>query len=146
MGAYSFISNEFFCTGVPLAMSSWPISDLELLGHVLCCRVWGHKWAGASVSILTDNESCRHLLEKGRSRNPRRLAMARILVQCQFHQNFRVRSDRISTSQNILADRLSRMAQPNAWAEFLEEVSKSSGATPVRISVPDSAFDISGDW
>ena len=146
VGAYSFISNEFFCTGVPLAMSSWPISDLELLGHVLCCRVWGHKWAGASVSILTDNESCRHLLEKGRSRNPRRLAMARILVQCQFHQNFRVRSDRISTSQNILADRLSRMAQPNAWAEFLEEVSKSSGATPVRISVPDSAFDISGDW
>ena len=72
--------------------------------------------------------------------------MARILVQQQFLQNFRIRSDRISTSQNVLADRLSRLAQPTAWDEFLEEVGKCSGVVPVRVAVPDAAFDISGDW
>ena len=72
--------------------------------------------------------------------------MARILVQHQFLQNFRIKSSRISTSQNVLADRLSRLAQPNAWQEFLAEIGSSSGVVPVRVPVPDEAFDISDQW
>ena len=139
LGGFCFANNEFFATGVPAQCADWPIGDLELLAHVVALSVWGDGWAGHVVSILTDNEGCRWLLENGRTRDPRRLHMARLLVGMQFSLDFRVESARITTDQNTLADSLSRLGHGGMWGRFMEECSV-NGVLPCRVSVPPETF------
>lgn len=144
IGAFCHANNQFLATSVPPAMHTWPIADLELLAHLLAVRAWGHLWRSHNVNILTDNESCRWLLQNGRSRDSRRLALARALVSEQFLGSFRIVSARISTSDNVLADPLSRLGQPGKWDEF-REVCDSFGAVPVRVQVQSHWFQFNND-
>ena len=91
------------------------------------------------VSILTDNEGCRHLVQNGRTRDPRRLHMARLLVGMQFSFDFRIESARISTHQNTLADCLSRLGDSQMWPRFLAECA-ANNVVPCRVSVPPETF------
>ena len=139
LGGYCFATNQYFATGVPAPLSSWHIGDLELLAHVVALRVWGSGWSGHVVNILTDNEGCRHLLGNGRTRDPRRLQLARIIVGLQFSGNFRIESARISTDQNTLADALSRLGDGGMWPRFLAACS-ASNVVPHRVAVPEDVF------
>ena len=145
IGCYNNITNEFVATGVPPELSAWPIADLELLAHLIALRAWDHGWYGHTISVLTDNESCRWLLQRGRSRDPRRLAMARILVARQFRGNFRLETGRISTTDNDLADSLSRLGQAGKWQGFLDRCSK-WGVVPARIEVQPGWFSVAPEW
>ena len=142
IGCFFYAGNQFIATGVPEAMRSWHIADLELFCYVLCIRAWGHLWRGAQINILTDNEPTRMLLQGGRSRNSLRLALAREIVGHQFRGDFRIHSSRISTGDNICADSLSRFHQPGQAARFANFVS-SYGAAPTRTSVLPEWFEIS---
>ena len=140
IGGFCFANNEFFSTGVPPALAEWHIGDLELFAHIIALRVWGHGWGGTSVNVLTDNEGCRFLLLNGRTRDPLRLKMARCIVGLQFSGNYRIESARISTSQNVLADALSRAGDPTMLERFTS-VCRSSNVRPVRVEIPPDVFD-----
>ena len=139
IGAFCYFNNEYFATGVPDALLDWPIADLELVAYLLAIRAWKHLWSGMEISFLTDNEATRHLLQHGRTRIPRRLAIARAVVAEQVQGNFRISSDRISTSDNIMADALSRLAQPGKADEF-KQACANANVVPVRVAVQPEWF------
>ena len=141
IGGFCFVRNEFFACGVPTAIRDWPICDLELLAFLLAARLWGQHWHSHSVSFLTDNEACRYFMDNGRSRDPRRLQIARLLVEEQFVGNYRLESARITTQQNVVADALSRLGQPDKWQLFSDTCS-SYGVTPSRVTVSEELFSL----
>ena len=140
IGAFSFTNNQYLATGVPEHCRDWPIADLELVAHLLVLRAWGHGWSSLEVNLLTDNEACRSLLQNGRSRVPRRLALASAIVAEQIKGNFRISSDRISTHDNTLADCLSRWFQVGKRDEFWSTCSR-YGVAPERVDVPPHWFE-----
>ena len=139
LGAFNLANGEYLACGVPPAFSHFTIADLELLVHIVSVRVWGHLWDSSEINILTDNESCRWLLRNGRSRDPVRLAMARTLVGLQFSGNFRLVSARVSTKENLLADRLSRLGTNGMWESFQAECA-AFGVRPRRVPVLPEHF------
>ena len=141
IGGFCFANNQYFATGVPSDMAGWHIGDLELVTHIVALRAWGHGWAGHVVNVLTDNEGCRHLIGNGRTRDPRRLQMARVIVGLQFRLNFRLESARISTHQNVLADALSRLGDQGMWHRFLATCT-AANVLPSRIDISEDMFDI----
>ena len=140
IGAFNYATNEYLATGVPDELLEWPIADLELVAHLLVLRAWGHQWTSLEVNLLTDNEACRALLQNGRTRSNRRLALARQIVAEQVQGNFRISSDRISTHDNTLADCLSRWYQAGKRDEFWGTCG-SAGVVPVRVAVPAHWFE-----
>ena len=141
LGAFSYVNNQYFATGVPAKFKNWNICDLELLVILIAVRVWGPGWAGYEVDLLTDNESCRHLLLGGKSRDSGRLAMARLIVGEQFRGGFRVSPSRITTEKNTLADALSRLGDNGKWELFHQTVA-GYGAVPTRINLNPSVFNL----
>jgi hypothetical protein len=144
IGAYNFATNEFFSIGVPEEMEDWDICDLELAAHVLACHTWASAWRGKKVSMLTDNEACRLFMLHGRSHSPRRLIMGRSLTGLQFRSDFRVHTARITTTQNVLSDALSREGEPGKLELFYSECHKNS-VLPIRLQVSPEAFKLVQD-
>ena len=93
------------------------------------------------VNLLTDNESVRYLLTAGKSRDPLRLSMARLIVGEQFRGEFRIIPARITTEQNTLADALSRLGEEGKWDLFSATVGE-SGAAPTQVFVREEFFDL----
>ena len=89
ISGFNFINNQWFKCGIPLSLQklSLGIAELELLGHLLCARVWGHQWRGLRIRGLTDNEACEHFIKNLRSRISIRLSMARAFntMEHKFH-------------------------------------------------------------
>lgn len=141
VGAFNYVTNEFFASGVPEACQEWLICDLELVTHLIAARIWGHQWYGCQVSGLTDNESCRYLLERGRTRCPLRLSMVRSFTTMQFSGNFRWRSARVSTKENNLADAASRLGQPG-MEKLIYDFCAGAGVIPVRVPVTEEHFTV----
>jgi hypothetical protein len=139
IGGYNFTNNQFFATGVPTSMQHWDICDLELLAHLIAGWVWGSSWYGRQVSGLTDNEATRFFLTSGKSRSPSRLQMGRVFSSMQFKWNFRWHSARISTTQNKLADFLSRAGDPEYVGAFWR-ISRQHGVSPTEVPVTPSMF------
>ena len=69
------------------------------------------------------------------------MAISRELVQLQFEGEFRFHSTRISTSDNLVADCLSRAGQPGKWQSFLA-VCEQYGVAPVRREVDPEWFQL----
>ena len=141
IGGYNYSNNTYFATGVPATMQRWDICDLELLAILIAHRLWGDDWLGCRVGMLTDNEATRLFINNGKSRSPLRLQMGRLITQVQFKKHFRIEIDRISTSDNKLADYLSRSGEPGMVDSFNSIVS-GFGVSPVRLQVPDSMFSL----
>ena len=108
IGAYHYGCNEFISVSPPPHLHQLHINDLELLAHVLVVRVWGASMRHMHITIKTDNESCYYLLSRGRSSFDNRLRMARICALDQIKHDYRAESAWISTSDNWLADALTR--------------------------------------
>ena len=78
--AFNFISNEWFRSSILEECHNWHISDLELLAHILCMRLWVSKWSGMCIKGLTDSKPSEMMLWNGRSRIHCRLQMARLIT------------------------------------------------------------------
>ena len=139
VGGYNFLSNQFFASPVPLAFQSWHISDLEMLAHISAFRLWSDDWAGLAITGKTNNEPTKKLLKSGRSRINRRLVMARILSVGQHRRNFHWDPNRITTSDNFLADSLSKWPDQKHQNLFWVRAGK-MGASPSHSTVTDECF------
>ena len=140
LGAYNHKNHQYFSCTVPLELRYLEIADLELIAHVVSLHVWADQWLETQVTIHTDNQACWHLLNNGRSRQDIRLRMSRWMASCQIEKQFRIASAWIPTSENNLADALSRYgdkAQRDKFAEHCESL----GGIPSRCRISDSFFD-----
>ena len=144
LGGYNHANHQYFSCTVPEEFSSWTIANLELLAHVVAFHLWGHSWDRQDVSIHTDNQACFWLLSKGRSREDLRLRMSRWLSMHQVLHNFRAVSQWIPTTENSIADALSRPADPKLQQAFTEYCSGLANS-PSRCHVEPEHFDFNLD-
>ena len=142
LGGYNHELHQYFSCSVPQEFLDWCIADLELIAHVVAFHLWSSKWENKVVKIHTDNQACYWLLTKGRSRSDIRLRMSRWLAMQQIDRDFRMVSEWIPTSENNLADALSREGDPvqrDKFAEYLDRLAN----TPTRCHVRADCFKFS---
>ena len=139
LGAYNHENHEYFTCTVPSSLRHLEIADLELVAHVVSLHVWADQWCEKQVTIHTDNQACWHLLNNGRSRQDIRLRMSRWMASCQIEKQFRVSSAWIPTSENNLADALSRYGDKAQRDKFAEHC-HSLGGIPSRRHIVDCNF------
>ena len=137
IGAYNHLNHEFISTTVPSELEDLCIADLELLAHVVSVRIWGPTWKGAEITIHTDNMATYFLLTNGRSRDDRRLRMSRSVASCEIDSQCRLISKWIPTSENTLADALSRVGDPAQRRKFQEHCDSLGGIPRQRHVSPD---------
>ena len=82
----------------------------ELFAVWWACALWSAEWAGLTIIIHVDNEGVRGMLTSGTctSNNPSYMKLLRAIFWLSAFRGFRIRSTRITTTDNLLADRLSR--------------------------------------
>ena len=139
LGAYNHKNHEYFTCTTPPELRHLEIADLELLAHVVSLHVWEDQWSKSEVVIHTDNQACWHLLRNGRSRQDIRLRMSRWMATSQIRSDFRVSSAWIPTSENNLADCLSRFGDRTQREKFREHC-RSLGGTPSQRHISPDFF------
>ena len=137
IGAYNHKNHQYISTTVPPELSDLCIADLELLAHVISVRIWGPDWKGAEVTVHTDNMATFFLLTNGRSRDDRRLKMSRAVATCEIVSQCRLISKWIPTSENTLADILSRVGDPAQRRRFQEHCDQLGGIPRQRHVSPE---------
>ena len=139
IGAYHHQRHEYISVSPPKLLHELHISDLELLAHLLVARVWGPEMECQQVKVFTDNSACFYLAQNGRSAWDHRLRMARIFATSQIDHSYRVEPAWISTSDNWLADALSRPAEKK-YRDIFDEFSKGLGARPIQREILPEYF------
>ena len=139
LGGYNHDNHQFFSTTPPRHLSQLSIADLELLAHIVALHIWGDLWKNKHVTIHTDNQACWHLLRNGRSREDLRLRMSRWISTKQIRDEFRLTSEWIPTSENTLADALSRADDPKQRKLFRDHCHR-LGEAPVECHVRAEHF------
>ena len=127
LGAYNHSNHEYFTAPAPEHLEDLGIADLELLAHVAAVHIWGSSWNGHEVAIHTDNKATYFLLRNGRSREDRRLRMSRTIASQGVQHQFRLISEWIPTTENTLADALSRVGDPAQRNKFDEHCEQLNG-------------------
>ena len=134
IGGYNHDNHQFFSTTPPPHLQHLDIANLELLAHIVALHLWDDQWHEKQVTIHTDNQACWHLLRNGRSREDIRLRMSRWMATRQVTKDFRLTSEWIPTTENNLADALSRYDDPKQREKFREHC-RSLGDAPVECHV-----------
>lgn len=123
LGAFNFMSNQWFKVVVPESMEDWHISDLELLTHIVVARVWGAQWSGLCITGHTDSEAAQKFLSSGRSKKDRRLVMGRVFWALQHRLSFSWKAVHIPGTENILPDAASRWSSVTKQRLFWQHCS-----------------------
>ena len=139
IGAYHHGLHEYISVSPPPELHDLHISDLELLGHLLVARVWGSQMAHQHARILTDSECCFFLIKNGRSAHDNRLRMARLYASHQIEHDYRAEPVWLSTTDNWLADALTRTGSEKHRIIF-ENHCKSIGVTPKQRHISPEMF------
>ena len=142
LGAYNHSTHEYFSEPAPEHLEELGIADLELLAHVAAVHLWGPAWHGHEVAIHTDNQATYYLLRNGRSRDDRRLRMSRSIATQGIQHQFRIISEWIPTTENTLADALSRVGDPAQRRKFQQHCDELGGTPRQRPVRPEHfSFD-----
>lgn len=82
----------------------------ELFAVWWACALWSDEWAGLTIIVNVDNEGAKGMINSGtcRAHNPAYMKLLRAIFWLSATRGFRLHATRISTDDNILADRLSR--------------------------------------
>ena len=139
LGGYNHELHQYFSCTVPDDLLEWTIADLELVAHVVAFHLWSSKWQNKQVTIHTDNQACYWLLTKGRSRCNTRLCMSRWLSMQQIERDFRTVSAWIPTTENNVADALSREGDLEQRRRF-DDFCRFEAETPTRCRVESKHF------
>ena len=106
------------CYGSQWIQGTWPsewkiknIAVLELFPILLLMVMFGHKMANSQILIHCDNIAIVHVINKQTSKNKEIMALLRPLVLKLLTYNIRFRAQHISTTENNVADAISRFQE-----------------------------------
>ena len=89
------------------------INITELWPVVVAIHRWGASWRNLDVLVVTDNTQVQGWVNSGRSCNPYAMAWLRELFWVAAFFNINVRACRITSGDNVWADALSRLNNPD---------------------------------
>jgi hypothetical protein len=115
---------------------------LELYVVLIVLRCWGHLMAGRCFAFSIDNSSSVDALISSKSSSPRRQQILREIAVITSKFDINIRPKHLSSTENILADLLSRIKQnPDNVAKFLDLTSSMGYPHLVFQFVPLSTFE-----
>lgn len=87
------------------------INYKETLAIFLAAKRWGHLWKNCKVTVLTDSNTARAIINKGTCRNPFVMQAMRELFWYSVIYNFELHAVYVKGANNVLADTVSRLSQ-----------------------------------
>ena len=115
----------------------------ELLPIVLACAVWGQQWSHMCLRCRCDNQVVVFCLRSRTAREPHCMHMLRTLAFLEARYAFVLKPEYISTTDNYLADALSR----DGLLSFLSKVPDADPTpTPLPPHLVDLLLEPSVDW
>lgn len=99
------------------------INFLELYPVLVAARLWGQLWRDKHIVVYTDNTQTMYFINKGTCKNHTGMAWLRELFWISAHNNFYITSCHLPGQDNVIADCLSRLAEPKAWQCLKDYVS-----------------------
>ena len=120
-----------------------PVHVKEFLVVLVSIKIWGSAWSGLVVQIFCDNDAVCDVIEGERPTDPRMLSLLREykFYVCKFRFYPTIR--KISTSDNAIADHISRRHDDNA----AQVVFTNHGLGHMKlVEAPDRYFDLTATW
>ena len=138
--------NSFFHSRFPafIAGLNLHINALELLTVDVELRLWGSQLHGLKVCIFCDKETSVCVLNSGRTHDPFLVACLWEMAFLAAHHEFKLRSQHLSTTDNRIADLLSRWDKNKSCEN---EFFAASGLLPENeVVVPEEYFKFINNW
>ncbi|XP_062592348.1 uncharacterized protein LOC134253777 [Saccostrea cucullata] len=85
------------------------IAFRELYPIVVAALLWGQSWKKQRIVFSCDNQTTVAIINKGRSKCPKIMALVRRLTLCAATNNFVFKSKYLEGKRNVIADSLSRL-------------------------------------
>lgn len=121
------------------------INALELLGIIVCAKIWGHVWKGKVVSFYCDNMVSVLVLNSGRSHDSFLQQCLREVCLLAASYEFLIKCVHIAGRENRIPDSLSRWHLGDVFKENFANLS-SSWVDKTEVHVEDDLFKFSHDW
>jgi len=100
------------------------INILELYPILVATQQWGASWQDKRVIIYTDNTQVQAMINTGRSCNKVAMAWLREIFWSSAIYNFHVTARRITSKDNVISDRLSRLSHPESYQSLVAYVTQ----------------------
>jgi hypothetical protein len=110
------------------------INVLEMQTVVMVVKRWGPKWAGLHVKVRSDNMAMVASINKTTTRSPELLVLIRESFWLSVQFNFKLTVSFIPGTENLLADRLSRLHS----RELAMEAQQLLGGGEFQIQCPEN--------
>ena len=117
------------------------IQYLELYAVTAAVTAWIHKLKNRRVSIFTDNDSVKTMLNTNTSSCKNCMVLIRIIVLLQLIHNTRIYAKHVKSEDNGPADDLSRLK----IRKFIKNAEK-AGFIPKRCKVPHEIWPLDKLW
>jgi hypothetical protein len=120
-----------------------PIHVKEFWCLIVSARLWGKNWTGRAITLFCDNCSVVDTINHKKPRDPALLSLLREFLYIAVSFKFFPVVRKISTTDNYLADHISRRHDHTAAAKLFHE----AGLPPmVEVEVPDLSFKLTDAW
>ena len=144
-GSWNPVLKQYFSMRFPDYMCSTdtPIHIKEFIVVILAIRLWGECWAGQRIIIFCDNDSVCDTITYQKPQNPE---MQKLLRECLYWVckfNFYPILQKISSSDNHIADMISRNHNEDDIRNYFEKYGYSDIS---RILIPVKWFNFTAEW
>ena len=120
-----------------------PIHVKEFWCLIVSARLWGSVWTGRAITLFCDNCAVVDTINHKKPKDPALLSLLREFLYIAVSYKFFPVVRKISTTDNYLADHISRRHDHPAAAKLFQE----AGLPPmVRVEVPDLSFQLTDAW
>ncbi|XP_056009466.1 uncharacterized protein LOC130051521 [Ostrea edulis] len=136
LGYGGFFQGRWFSESWPLPLQrtckdsdELSIAFRELYPIVVAALLWGHSWRKQRIVFSCDNQGTVAIINKGRSKCPKIMALVRRLTLCAANNNFVFKSKYFEGHKNVIADCLSRLQIPK-FRQLVPAANKKSCTVP----------------
>lgn len=134
-------SKGFACTHLsnwtygifPTPTKKLHINILELYPIALAVAIFGCHWENKNILFICDNLSVVHCLNKQTSKDPQMMSLIRTIVLQALQFNFCFKAKHLSTKDNYICDKLSRLQVAEALCQA-PHLNKVPVAIPIQMS------------
>ena len=140
LGAGGFLHGDWFylnwAADCPV-LAGAHINLQETYTVLVALRRWKQELSGKWLTVRTDNTTTVSVINKGTSRNTQTMCWLREIFWLSALNNFRLTARYISTSENTVADALSRLHDPSHCNRFLSHTYQSNSVAARVTREPD---------
>ena len=143
VGGGGYHGDQYWSRTFPLAVKGKPIHVLEYWVLLISIRTWGPSWTETAVELFCDNTAVVDVCNKQKPSNPEMAKFLREFLLLVVKYKFIPIVKKISTSDNWVADFVSRSFDYSEHQAFFV-ANNLPAMTP--ITIPDYKFLFSASW